>query len=697
VEKPSPKEGARIDVGGEPPSVAQSDSDLLEFFDLALDLMVIAGFDGYYKRVNPAYERTLGYPLRELLSRPFLEFIHPEDRPPVRDTFGELVGGDSDDVIGFEHRVICGDGSVRWLEWNSRIMPERGVIFAVGRDVTDRRRADAELREARRMVETSRHELAPLADEQAALRRVATLVARGVRPEEVFAAVSDEVGRLVGTDSATIIRYDDDGPAVVFVGVASTMSDAYPLGARWEFEDGMASAEVYRTGRSARGGGRDWSAVEGPVGETHHRLHIVSTVASPIVVEGRLWGAMAVQSQEPLPLDTDERLEKFTELVATAIANAEGRARLARLAEEQAALRRVATLVAHGAPPEEVFTAVANEVGRLLPVDVANVCRYESDGTFTFVASGSERFPVGSRWPLGGQTNLATLVSETGRPARLDDYGDATGPLAEGMRKGGVRSAVGTPIIVEGRLWGLIAAGSRQEHPLPPDTEARLASFTELVATAIANAEARSEVAASRARIVAATDEERRRVVRDLHDGAQQRLVHTVITLKLAQRSVHGGEQDVPVLVSEALENAEQAMAEVRELAHGILPGALTRGGLRAGVDVLASRMPVPVETDISVGRLPAAVEATAYFVVAEALTNVAKHARARGAEVTARVEHGTVQVQIRDDGVGGALPDGAGGLIGLADRLAALDGELRVDSSAESGTVVAAAIPLQH
>jgi signal transduction histidine kinase len=234
------------------------------------------------------------------------------------------------------------------------------------------------------------------------------------------------------------------------------------------------------------------------------------------------------------------------------------------------------------------------------------------------------------------------------------------------------------------------------EHPLPADTEARLASFAELVATAIANAEAQTELAASRARIVAATDDERRRVVRDLHDGAQQRLVHTVVTLKLAQQAVQNGNDDVPALVSEALDNAKQATAELRELAHGILPAALTRGGLRAGVHALASRMAVPVEIDVSVGRLPVAVEATAYFVVAEALTNVSKHARAGRAEVTARIEHGTLAVHVRDDGVGGARPDGGGsGLIGLADRLAAVDGELRVDSPADSGTLVAAAIPI--
>jgi signal transduction histidine kinase len=214
------------------------------------------------------------------------------------------------------------------------------------------------------------------------------------------------------------------------------------------------------------------------------------------------------------------------------------------------------------------------------------------------------------------------------------------------------------------------------------------------VATAIANAAARTEVAASRARIVAAADEERRRVVRDLHDGAQQRLVHTVITLKLAHRAMQNDEEDARALVTEALDHAERATDELRELAHGILPAVLTQGGLRPGVDALALRMPVPVENAVSAGRLPAAVEATAYFVVAEALTNVAKHARAAHAAVTARIADGALVVQVRDDGVGGARPDGSG-LLGLRDRLAVLDGRLRVESPAEGGTLVAAEIPL--
>ena len=239
----------------------------------------------------------------------------------------------------------------------------------------------------------------------------------------------------------------------------------------------------------------------------------------------------------------------------------------------------------------------------------------------------------------------------------------------------------------------MVAASPRPE-PLPAGTEARIGKFTELVATAISNIQARSDLAASRARIVAAADDERRRVVRDLHDGAQQRLVHTVITLKLARRALERGDGDAVELVGEALGQAERAIDELRELAHGILPSALAHGGLRAGVEALAGRMPLPVEVGVSVGRLPRPVEASAYFVVAEALTNVAKHSRAGRAAVTAHIEDGTLQVRVRDDGVGGARADGSG-LLGLADRLAVLDGRLDVENLADGGTLVAAAIPL--
>ena len=281
----------------------------------------------------------------------------------------------------------------------------------------------------------------------------------------------------------------------------------------------------------------------------------------------------------------------------------------------------------------------------------------------------------------------------TERPARIESE-KATGAVGAYVRSMGSRTAVGAPIVVDGRVWGVLVATSPEGGSLRADTESRLENFTELVATAISNTEARTELAASRARIVAATDDERRRVVRDLHDGAQQRLVHTIITLNRARETLDNEEETGPALVSEALDEAEQAMAELREFAHGILPGVLKHGGLRAGVHALASRTPVPVENNVSVNRLPAAVEATAYFVVAEALTNVAKHAGAASAAVAARVDDGTLRVEVRDDGIGGARPDGSG-LQGLSDRLAVHDGRLRIESPADGGTLVEATIPI--
>lgn len=284
---------------------------------------------------------------------------------------------------------------------------------------------------------------------------------------------------------------------------------------------------------------------------------------------------------------------------------------------------------------------------------------------------------------------------ETGRPGRIDGYPDASGPLGVTGRELGIRSSAGTPIIVEGQVWGVMIAGSTLEQSLPADTEARLGSFTELVATAVANAESRAELAASRARIVIAADESRRRIERDLHDGAQQRLVHAVIVLKLALRALANADANAGELVAEALRHAEQANSELRELAHGILPAALTRGGLRAGVEGLVSRVSVPVSVEVSVERLPAGVEATAYFVVSEALTNVVKHARAGGARVTARVERGELRVEVRDDGVGGARGGDGTGLGGLADRVAAVDGRLVLESPPGGGTRVCALLPV--
>jgi PAS domain S-box-containing protein len=411
-------------------------------------------------------------------------------------------------------------------------------------------------------------------------------------------------------------------------------------------------------------------------------------------------GSMFPVSYISVPLDMSDgrgAVVAFTDIEDRVRAEEVLREHEAVLASREGSLRRIATLVAGGAASAEVFAAIAREVAGVLGVSLVAVWRYESDGTGTVVGAWSEPphlLETGSRWPLE-DTVIISRVRDTGHPARSDDLADVHGTVADLVREGGIRSAAGAPIVVDGDVWGVMAAGGTHGERLPDRIEDRLAEFTELVATTISNSEARSDLAASRARIVAATDEERRRVVRDLHDGAQQRLVHTVITLKLARRAIQNEEGTAPALVTEALDQAERATEELRELAHGILPPVLTQGGLGAGVQALASRMPLPVEIDVSVGRLPTAVEATAYFVTAEALTNVAKHSGAGHAAVTASVENGTLQVHVRDDGIGGARRDGSG-LLGLADRLAVIEGQLRVESPADGGTLVAADIPIR-
>jgi PAS domain S-box-containing protein len=368
----------------------------------------------------------------------------------------------------------------------------------------------------------------------------------------------------------------------------------------------------------------------------------------------------------------------------------------AALEAQQAALRRVAMLVAGGAASPEVFAAIAREVAQVLDVALVVIWRNETDRVSAVAGAWADRphpFQAGTTWPVEERT-AAALLPDIGRPARIEGFGEIGGVIPDAIAATGIRSGAGAAIVVDGEVWGVMGAGVAESEPLRDDIGDRLGEFTELVATAISNTEARTALAASRARIVAAADEERRRVVRDLHDGAQQRLVHTIITLKLAHRALQDDTAHLPALMTEALDNAEQATAELRELAHGILPAVLIRGGLRDGVDALASRMPMPVDNRVSVGRLPAAIEATAYFVVAESLTNVAKHARAKRAAVMARVEDGTLRVQVRDDGIGGARPDGSG-LLGLADRLAVLHGQLRVESPTDGGTLVAADIPL--
>jgi PAS domain S-box-containing protein len=483
----------------------RAERELEDIFNLSLDLLCIAGEDGYFKRVNPAFERTLGYSAEELVAKPFLDFIHPDDRADTQQVQDSLVGGDQ--VTQFENRYIRRDGTVCWLQWSARPVPEEGLIYAAARDVT-----------------ASRH-----------------------------------------------------------------------------------------------------------------------------------------------------------------------------AAAEQAALRRVATLVAKGVPPAEVFDAVVAEMLLLLGADNTRLLRYEPDETVTIVAARSQpgvELPLWTRYPLVGRS-VTTQVWRTRRAARLDSFEGPPGSIAARLIRLGIRTAAGAPILVQDRLWGVMVA-TWMRHVPGPGIEDRIAQFTELVATAISNAQARTDLAASRARVVAASDQTRRRIERDLHDGAQQRLVSLGLGLRAAREAVPSDQAELRQELAHVADGITEVLGELRELSRGIHPAVLSVGGLDPALKTLARRSAIPVELDIGThARLPERVEVAAYFVVSEALANAAKHARASLVRVGVRLHDGRLTVQICDDGVGGAEPSRGSGLIGLADRVEALGGTIGVLSQTGTGTRIVAELPV--
>jgi PAS domain S-box-containing protein len=371
---------------------------------------------------------------------------------------------------------------------------------------------------------------------------------------------------------------------------------------------------------------------------------------------------------------------------------------LRTLAQEQAALRRVATVVASAAPQERVFATVTEEVGRLLGANTANTVRFEADGTSCVIGAwstgGVRAVPVGARGPLEGAT-VVSLIHRSGRPERVDSLAHVPGETAEMLRAIGLRASVGAPIKLGGRLWGAMAVSTVYESPFPAGAEQRIADFAELVALALANAEAREQLAASRARIVHAGDEERRRLERNLHDGAQQRLVALALTLRLCEARLAGADGETRQLLKRAGEELSAALAELRELARGIHPAILTDRGLVPALQMLAARPSVPVELSAPLAdRLPQQVEAAAYYLVAEALTNASKHSGASLVRVTVTRVDGTALVEVADDGVGGADQRGGSGLRGLCDRVEALGGTLDLRSPPGAGTTLRARIP---
>jgi signal transduction histidine kinase len=375
-------------------------------------------------------------------------------------------------------------------------------------------------------------------------------------------------------------------------------------------------------------------------------------------------------------------------------------AHLAEVEAEQAALRRIATLLARSVPPNEVFDAVVDEVRLLMRVDGAVLGRYEADKTVTVLAVSAEAdaqaaLPVNKNFSTEGH-NVGGLVLRTGRPARMDDYSKATGgDQVRRFREAGVRAAVGAPIELRDRVWGLLSVYSMQAR-LPPDTEARLADFAALVGSAIANVQAWSELEASRVRIITAADEGRRRVERDLHDGAQQRIVTLALKARMLAESQSAQTAGLDAELRSFVVDLTGVLEELRTLASGLHPAAVSEGGLAPALRTLARRSPVPVVLDVRLPeRVAESVEVAAYYFVAETLTNTTKHAEASRIDVTVELRDGSLWVSVRDDGVGGADSARGSGLVGLTDRIEVFGGTMKLDSPSGGGTTLVAQLPL--
>jgi signal transduction histidine kinase len=546
------------------------------------------------------------------------------------------------------------------------------------------------------MTELEHHEeeLRRLVEEQTALRRVATLVASGASEVDLVAAVTSEIATLFGAHAANTMRWDGD--SIHVIGDWRLDEDAPSYAGRvFTFGGDTVTARVVSSGLPARVD----SAADLQTDFARQRweeLGLQASIAAPIVVDGRLWGVISASRttpDDPFPLGAELRLGDFATLVAQAIANAEARREMAALADEQAALRRVATLVAAGRPQAEVLEAVTREVGELYGAHAVNLVRWEgvqdevvvvggwSDGSEPAISTGSLYHP---------QPGSATLrVLETGHPSRTDE---ASPELGE-------RHVIAAPVIVNARLLGALTALRPSGEAFPAGAEIRLRSFGDLAAQSIANEQAQAEMRASRARIVRAADEARAKLERNLHDGAQQRLVSASISLRMATAQLPASPDQARELLAAASEELTQAIDELRELARGIHPSVLTERGLGPALELLAQRAPLDVKVVNELPeeeRLPPSVEAAAYYVVAEALTNVAKYAEASSVEVHMTRRDGLARVDVVDDGAGGADASRGSGLRGLADRVEALEGRLGVDSPPGEGTRVWAEIPLE-
>jgi GAF domain-containing protein len=560
----------------------------------------------------------------------------------------------------------------------------------------------------------SRERVQALVEEQAALHRVATLVARAAPPEQIFAAVADEAARLLGLPRIEVVRF---GPGESGTVIGASGDHPFPVGSTWSFDGPSIMSSVFHTGRVARID--DYSRLPGTIADIARQAGFVSAIGTPIMVDGRTWGTIIAISTSPepapIPEGAESRLNLFTELIAAAVSNLQAHDDLRGLADEQAALRRVATLVAEGMDAAEIFDAVCVETGELLGATSVNLSRYTPDGFNVTVSGWSLRgthVPIGTRVPLESES-IGGAIVRTQAPTRIDRWDDLSSEMARLVREHGVRSSVGAPIVVDGQLWGALVAATDREQALPVGTELRLARFTELIATAISNAATRAELIASRARIVAAGDEARRRIERNLHDGTQQRLIALGLDLQRIRATIPEDQREAHLGFERVASDLESVLDDLRELSRGLHPPLLSRRGLPSSLRALARASPIPVDLDVDLpGRLPASIETAVYYIVSEALTNAIRYSQASSITVNVSTDHAggpfgvgldgrgrivNLHATIADDGVGGAEPTVGSGLGGLVDRVDALGGRLVLDTPVGRGTRISVELPLEQ
>ena len=540
-------------------------------------------------------------------------------------------------------------------------------------------------------AERTLEELEQVIDEQAALQRIARLVAEGSTEAELTAVVTSEIGQLFDAHRANTMRLEGD--TIRVIGAWSADRDQSQVGLVVPFGGDTTTARIVDTNAPARvDSAADLRSELAKTIWAEHGLH--ASIGAPIVVGGRIWGvvtAFRTEPGDPFPFGAELRLGDFAALVAQAVVNAEARRETAALVAEQTALRRVATLVAGGRPEAEVLDAVIADVASLFDATTVTLVRWQGvQDEVVVVAAWSDEgavpVAVGSLYhPDAGSATLAVL--ETGYASRSE----------ETSRERGTCSVIAAPVIVGGSLLGALTASRSGNAMFAAGAEIRLRSFADLAAQSIANERAQAELRASRARIVRAADEARRRLERNLHDGAQQRLVSLSVGLRIALGKLPDAPVEAREILLEASAELKGALEELRDLARGLHPVTLTQLGLGPAIELLASRSPVPVTVTSTIdGRLPGPVEAAGYYVVSEALTNVAKYAAASSVRVDLACTDERLEIAVVDDGVGGAEFDAGSGLRGLADRVDALGGCFGIESPSGMGTRVWAEIPIE-